>query len=109
MFNLYFQYSTQTNYNFISYNISENKYSLNEFPAITVCNEQMFEKILFKDYYDPELVDLKQLKLIGENEGDKTDKGIIDICKNVQSFTTSINKHITNEQGSPMNRPLGGV
>ena len=64
MFNLYFQYSTQTYYHFIPYNISENKYSVNEFPAITVCNEQIFDKIWFKDYYDPESIDFKTLKII---------------------------------------------
>ena len=56
MINLYFQYSTQTNYEFIPYNISDDKYSLNEFPSITICNEQLFDKIWFNKYYDLEFV-----------------------------------------------------
>ena len=49
MFKLYFEYSTQTNYEFIPYNISNDKYSVNEFPSITVCNEQIFDKIWFNN------------------------------------------------------------
>ena len=56
MMYLYFQYSTQTNYQFIAYNISDNRYSLNEFPAITVCNEMLFNKIWFEGYYDNDIV-----------------------------------------------------
>ena len=97
MFDLYFQYSTQTNYNFIPYNISNNKYSLNEFPAITVCNEQMFDKIWFKDYYDPELIDLKLLKLFSENDAKVMEGIIIDDCKQFRLFISYINKHIINE------------
>ena len=35
----YFQYSTQTSFEFIEYKIRENQISIDEFPAITVCNE----------------------------------------------------------------------
>ena len=55
MIKLYFQYSTQTNYEFIPYNISDDKYSLNEFPSITLCNEQLFDKIWFNNYYEKEI------------------------------------------------------
>ena len=48
----YFQYSTETTYEFIPYITSDNKYSVNEFPAITVCTENLFEKIIFGYYYD---------------------------------------------------------
>ena len=54
MFNLiinYFQYSTQISFEFIEYQQKNQKISINEFPAITVCTEHMFEKFFFDKYY----------------------------------------------------------
>ena len=54
MFNLvinYFQYSTQISYDFVEYQQKNQKISINEFPAITVCTEHMFEKQFFDKYY----------------------------------------------------------
>ena len=96
MFNLYFKYSTQTNYNFILYNISDNKYSVNEFPAITVCNDLLFDKIWFNDYYDPELIDFNYLRLFNEDQA-KSDERDITNCKQFHPFISNINKHGTNE------------
>ena len=95
MVNLYFQYSTQTNYEFKFYNISDNKYSINEFPSITVCTEQLFEKVWFEDYYDFDTVikshfnDLSKKTFSLEK---KTQK----ICKNSLSYLNYIQTNITN-------------
>ena len=47
----YFEYFTQISVEFPKYfmNESNNKISINEFPSITVCNEHLFEKILFDE------------------------------------------------------------
>ena len=97
MFNIYLQYLTQTNYNFIPYNISDKKYSVNEFPAITACNDLLFDKIWFEDYYDPDLVDLKLLRLNLEKQAIFFEPRIIKECENSQSLISYINKHIDNE------------
>ena len=49
----YFKYSTQISVEFPKYLIdgSTNKISIDEFPSITVCNEHMFERILFDETY----------------------------------------------------------
>ena len=62
MVNLYFQYPTQTIYEFIPYNISNNLYSVNEFPAITLCYQLLLDKIWFHNYYDHDIVDLEKLR-----------------------------------------------
>ena len=48
----YFQYTTETTYEFIPYIRSDNSYSINEFPAITICNENLLEKIIFDKHYN---------------------------------------------------------
>ena len=57
----YFQYTTETTYEFIPYIRNDNRYSVkqsvNEFPAITVCNENLFEKIIFGKHYDIDQVE----------------------------------------------------
>ena len=53
----YFKYSTETTYEFIPYIQMNNRYSVNEFPAITVCTENQFEDILFGKYYNIEKVE----------------------------------------------------
>ena len=47
----YFEYFTQISVEFPKYSVNEtnSKVSINEFPSITVCNEHMFEKILFDE------------------------------------------------------------
>ena len=47
----FLQYSTQISVEFIAYNKSEGKYSINEFPSITVCNENNIHNYLFDDKY----------------------------------------------------------
>ena len=47
----FLQYSTQISVEFIAYNKSEGKYSINEFPSITVCNEHNIRNYLFDDEY----------------------------------------------------------
>ena len=94
MINLYFQYSTQTHYQFIVYNISHNRYSLNEFPAITVCNEQIFNKIWFQGYYDIDNVNgwkYTSKRLF------KYQKYIQKICHSSSDYLTHIQNNITNE------------
>ena len=95
MFNLYFQYSTQTNYEFIPYNMSDNKYSLNEFPAISVCNEQLFDKIWFKDYYDPDIVDIDRLKIVKKQT--IKDKEIDLLCENGDVYIKKFAPNFTND------------
>ena len=54
MFNMiinYFQYSTQISFQFVEYQQKNQKISINEFPAITVCTEHMLEKAFFDQYY----------------------------------------------------------
>ena len=48
----YFQYSTQISFEFVEYQQNNQKISINEFPAITVCTEHMFEKAFFNEYYN---------------------------------------------------------
>ena len=57
----YFQFSTQIRFEFLDYKISGNKYLLSEFPAITVCTENMFEHIFFDINYDWVFSDHKSL------------------------------------------------
>ena len=57
---IYFQYSTQISFEFVEYQQKNQKISINEFPAITVCTEHMFEKAFFDKWfanynYNPEL------------------------------------------------------
>ena len=47
----YLQYSTQISVEFVDYSKSENMYSIEDFPAITVCNEHRFENYLFDKNY----------------------------------------------------------
>ena len=47
----YFQYSTQISFEFVEYQQKNQKISINEFPAITVCTDHMFEKAFFDKYY----------------------------------------------------------
>ena len=47
----YFQFSTKISFEFIDYQQKNQKISINEFPAITVCTEHMFEKAFFDKYY----------------------------------------------------------
>ena len=82
MINSYFQYSTQTNYEFIPYNISDNKYSVEEFPSITVCNEQLFDKIWFKDYYDSDNIDMNRLKLQEQFSNEEINENLEYFCQN---------------------------
>ena len=63
---LYFQYPTQTTYEFIPYNISDNLYSLEEFPAITICTQELFKKIWFQNYYEHDIIDMDELDLNSE-------------------------------------------
>ena len=53
----YFQYTTETTYEFIPYIRSDNSYSINEFPAITICNENLLEKIIFDKHYNIDQVE----------------------------------------------------
>ena len=52
--NDYLSFSTELSFEFISYNRNITKYSLSDFPAITVCNEHIFDKILF----EPEFIEV---------------------------------------------------
>ena len=47
----YFQYSTQISFEFVEYQQKNQKISINEFPAITVCTEHMFDKAFFDKFY----------------------------------------------------------
>ena len=47
----FFQYSTQISFEFIAYKEMDNKYSINEFPAITVCNEHLLDRYLFDETF----------------------------------------------------------
>ena len=99
MMNLYFQYSTQTNYEFIPYNISDNKYSLNEFPSITICNEQLFDEIWFKNYFNSDIVrdlirkwePIYNFKHILENSGRSCETSRLNLNKIYHNIT---NKHV---------------
>ena len=51
LISIYFQYSTQISSDFIEYQQKNQKISINEFPAITVCTEHMFEKAFFDQFY----------------------------------------------------------
>ena len=93
MIKLYFQYSTQTNYEFISYNISEDKYSLNEFPSITVCNEQLFDKIWFDNYYEKAIErDLNEKYKSYHNF--EFIKYYLSICRRVIKFRVNETNHV---------------
>ena len=52
--NGYLDFSTELSFEFIPFNRNLTKYSLSDFPAITVCNEHIFDKILF----EPELIEV---------------------------------------------------
>ena len=45
----YFEYLTKTSYEFPKYNKYDNMYSSDDFPAITVCNDNILDKVLFDD------------------------------------------------------------
>ena len=45
----YLSFSTSLSFSFIPYNRNNTKYSLSDFPAITVCNEHIFDKIFFEE------------------------------------------------------------
>ena len=47
----YLKFSTDLSFEFIEYNRNETKYSLTDFPAITVCNEEIFEELFFDQQY----------------------------------------------------------
>ena len=47
----YFHFPTQISFEFVEYQQNHQKISTNEFPAITVCTEHMFEKAFFDQYY----------------------------------------------------------
>ena len=47
----YLQFSTEISFEFLEYNRNDTKYSLSDFPAITVCNEHIIDKILFEKKY----------------------------------------------------------
>ena len=49
--NDYLDFSTELNFDFIPYNRNITKYLLSDFPAITVCNEHIFDKILFESQF----------------------------------------------------------
>ena len=53
----YFQYTTETTYEFIPYIRIDNSYSINEFPAITICNQNSMEKIIFGKHYNMDLIE----------------------------------------------------
>ena len=55
----YFQYSTQISFEFNEYEQKNQKISINEFPAITVCTEHMLEKAFF----DPHYIDWNKIEL----------------------------------------------
>ena len=52
--NDYLYFSTELNFEFIPYNRNLTKYLFSDFPAITVCNEHIFDKILF----EPEFIEV---------------------------------------------------
>ena len=47
----YFNFPTKISFDFVEYQQNHQKISINEFPAITLCTEHMFEKALFDQYY----------------------------------------------------------
>ena len=47
----YFHFPTQISFEFVEYQQNNQKISINEFPAITVCTEHMFEKAFFDQYF----------------------------------------------------------
>ena len=47
----YFQFSIQISFEFVEYQQKNQKILINEFPAITLCTEHMFEKVFFDKYY----------------------------------------------------------
>ena len=52
--NNYLNFSSELSFAFISHNRNITKYLLSDFPAITVCNEHIFDKILF----EPEFIEV---------------------------------------------------
>ena len=101
MIRLYFQYSTQINYGFIPYNISDDKYSLNEFPSITVCNEQLFDKIWFNNYYDTEFVNDSMEQWISSHNFEEVEYSlnysVKNECKQSKYNLNDIHHNITNK------------
>ena len=47
----YFHYSTKISFEIVEYKQQNQKISINEFPAITICTEHIFEKAFFDQYY----------------------------------------------------------
>ena len=63
----YFEYSTETSYEFIAYNLINQKFMINEFPAITVCTKHMFERL----FWDKNFVDFNGTETFLHNVNDK--------------------------------------
>ena len=56
LLNTYFQYNTITTYEFIPYKIIDYKLSIDDFPSLTICYENIFDNIISDDHYDHEVV-----------------------------------------------------
>ena len=48
----YLEYPTQTLYEFIEYNKNGSQFLINDLPAITLCNENIFEQQCYGEYYN---------------------------------------------------------
>ena len=92
MIDSYFKYSTETNYEFIPYNITDNKYSVNEFPSITVCNELLLDKIWFDNYSESDLFQNINTEVYWLNDK------LNEYCQHYSPFIDYIVKNITNKQ-----------
>ena len=68
----YFQYSTITTYDFLPYNMIDNKLSIDDFPSITICYENLFQQIISGNLYEHEIVPFfDKLDFLLSNESDK--------------------------------------
>ena len=64
----YLDFSTEISFEFIPYNRNLTKYSLSDFPAITVCNEHIFDKILFEPNFIQAYIESDRVEFIKQND-----------------------------------------
>ena len=83
----YFQYSTITTYEFLPYNIINNKLSIDEFPTFTICYENLFRKIISEGHYDHEIVPFfDELDSILSNETDQFENQLFQSANSLIHF-----------------------
>ena len=88
----YLKFSTDISFEFIEYNRNDMKYSLSDFPAITVCNEEIFEEIYFNKQY------MKAYNLSFELESLKKDV-----------FELYMKDHLNSSNQIPIMRQIVGI